>query len=82
MKSENRVCLESESHLVVSDCDPMNCNSIGSSVHGILQAGILQWVAIPSSRESPNRGIEPQSRALQADSYHLSQLTTTIFSVP
>ena len=27
-------------------CDPMDCSPSGSSVHGILQAGILQWVAI------------------------------------
>ena len=28
-------------------CDPMDCNPPGSSVHGILQARILEWVAIP-----------------------------------
>ena len=33
-------------------CDPMDCSPPGSSVHGILQAGILQWVAMPSSRGS------------------------------
>ena len=27
-------------------CDPMDCSSPGSSVHGILQAKILEWVAI------------------------------------
>ena len=27
-------------------CDPMDCSSPGSSVHGILQARILDWVAI------------------------------------
>ena len=31
-------------------CDPMDCSSAGSSVHGILQARILEWVAIPFSR--------------------------------
>ena len=31
-------------------CNPMDCSPPGSSVHGILQARILQWVAIPSSR--------------------------------
>ncbi|CAI9152038.1 unnamed protein product [Rangifer tarandus platyrhynchus] len=31
-------------------CDPVNCNPTGSSVHGILQARILEWVAIPFSR--------------------------------
>ena len=33
-------------------CDPMDCNLPGSSVHGILQARLLEWVAIPFSRES------------------------------
>ena len=32
--------------------DPMGCSPPGSSVHGILQARILQWVAIPFSRGS------------------------------
>ena len=31
-------------------CDPMDCSPPGSSVHGILQAKILEWVAMPSSR--------------------------------
>ena len=33
-------------------CDPMDCSLPDSSVHGILQAGILDWVAIPSPGES------------------------------
>ena len=33
-------------------CNPMNCSPPGSSVHGILQARILEWVALPSSRAS------------------------------
>ena len=33
-------------------CDPMNCSPPGSSVHGIFQARILEWVAISSSWES------------------------------
>ena len=32
--------------------NPMNCSLPGSSVHGILQARILKWVAMPSSRGS------------------------------
>ena len=47
-------------------CDPMDCNPLGSSVHGILQARILE--AIPFSRDLPNPGIEHGSLALQADS--------------
>ena len=33
-------------------CDPMDCSPPGSSVHGILKARILEWVAVPSSRGS------------------------------
>ena len=33
-------------------CDPTHCSPSGSSVHGILQARILEWVDIPFSRES------------------------------
>ena len=36
--------------------------------HGILQARILEWVAIPFSRVSSDPGIKPQSPALWADS--------------
>ena len=39
-----------------------------SSVHGILQARILEWAAIFFSRDLPDPGIEPGSPALQADS--------------
>ena len=34
-------------------CDPTDCRPPGSSVQGILQAGILEWVAISFSRGSP-----------------------------
>ena len=33
-------------------CNPMACSPPGSSVHGILQASIMEWVAMPSSRGS------------------------------
>ena len=33
-------------------CNPMDCSLLGSSVHGILQARILEWLAMPSSRRS------------------------------
>ena len=44
---------KSASHSVVSNTlPPVDCNPPGSSVHGILQACILEWVAVPLSRES------------------------------
>ncbi|XP_070232753.1 rho GTPase-activating protein 18 isoform X3 [Bos mutus] len=43
----------SESHSVMSNsCDPMDCSPPRSSLHGILQARILEWVAISFSRGS------------------------------
>ena len=39
-----------------------------SSVHGILQAAILEWVASPPPGNLPDPGIEPESPVLQADS--------------
>ena len=36
----------------------MDCSPPGSSVHGVLQARILEWVAISSCRDLPKQGIE------------------------
>ena len=49
-------------------CDPMDCSPPGFSLHRILQARILEWVAIPFSRGSSRPGMEPESPELQADS--------------
>ena len=48
-------------------CNPMDCSLTGSSVHGISQARILEWVAIPSPGDLPDLRIEPAFLALQAD---------------
>ena len=48
-------------------CDPMNWGPPGSSVHGILQAWILEWVASSLSRDLLDPGIKPRSPALQAN---------------
>ena len=61
---------ESESEVAQSCptlCNPMDCSLSGSSVHGILQARILEWVAISYPGDLPNPGIEPRSTALRAD---------------
>ena len=54
-------------HLCPILCDSMDCSPPGSSVHGILQARKLGWVAIPFRRSS-YPGIKPRSPALQANS--------------
>ena len=48
--------------------DSIDCSPPELSVHGLLHARILEWVAIPFSRPLPDLGIEPGSAALQADS--------------
>ena len=47
-------------------CNPVDCSPPGSSVHGILQARILEWVAISFSRGSSDPGVEPGSPTLEA----------------
>ena len=73
--AHSQVKSASVSHLVVSDFwDLMDCSPPGSSLHGILQARILEWVAIPFSRKSswprdqPNLGLLHCRQIL----YHLS----------
>ena len=41
--------------------NPVASTPRGSSVHGVSQARILEWVAISFSRDLPNPGIEPAS---------------------
>ena len=48
-------------------CDPMDCRLPGSTIHGIFQARVLEWVAISFSRGSSQPRIEPRSPALEAD---------------
>ena len=40
------------SHILLTLCNPMNCSPPASSVHGISQARILEWIAVFSSRGS------------------------------
>ena len=55
MKNQQKASLKvkvlvAQSYL--TPCDPMDCSLPGSSVHGILQARTLEWVAVPFSRGS------------------------------
>ena len=69
------------SHVLSCDqlfCDPMgdamDCFLLGSSVHGLSQAKILEWVAISFFRGPSRPRTKPTSPALQADSLPLSHL--------
>ena len=52
----------------LTHCNPMEYSSPTSSVRGVLQAGILKWVAIPLSKGSSRPRVEPECPTLQADS--------------
>ena len=65
MKSEVNVLV---AQFCPSLCDPMDCSPPGSSVRGISQARMQEWVAMPFSGDLPNLGIKSGSPALQADS--------------
>ena len=55
----------SEDRSVMSDSlQPHGLSLPDSSVHGIFQAIVLEWIAISFSRELPNPGIEPRSPTL------------------
>ena len=54
-------------------CDPMDCSPTGSSVHVILQARMLEWVAISSSRQSSQPRGSNQFPTLQAYSEPLEK---------
>ena len=67
MRARN-LCLVPQSERKGAQSCPTLQDPMDYTVHGILQARILQWVASPFSRDLPNPGIEPRSPALQADS--------------
>ena len=54
-----RACIYAPSCPIL--CNPMDCNPLGSSVHGVFQARTLEWVSVPFSRGSSNPGIGPAS---------------------
>ena len=62
VKSESEVA-----QLCLTLCNPVDCSPPGSSAHGILQARILEWVAISFSRGPSQPRDRPRSPTLQAD---------------
>ena len=58
---------ESESEVTQScltPCDPMDCSLPGSSVHGIYQARILEWVAIGTTIQNIRRTLKTQNKKI------------------
>ena len=57
-----------------NSCNPMDCSLLGSSVHGISQARIPEWLPFPSPGDLPNPGIKIESLAWQVDFLPLHHL--------
>ena len=51
MRQKRYACAHAQSQSCPTPCDPMDHRPPGSSVHGIFQAGIWEWVATPFSTE-------------------------------
>ena len=58
--------------LCLSLCDPMDCSPPGSSIHGVSQARILEWVANPFSRGSFRPRDRTQVSGVAGRLFHLS----------
>ena len=74
------VLVWSPSHFLLF-CNPMDCSPPGSSVHGISQARILEWVTISFTRSLPDPGIKLMSPAWQVNSLPLSQQGSPMYLV-
>ena len=59
-------------------CSPMDCSPPGSSVHGILQARILEWIAMPSSRASSQPRDSTHVSYISCIGRHFCIFSTTI----
>ena len=80
------MCVCSIVQLCLTLCDPMDCSPLGSSVHGIFQARILEWVTYPPLGDLPNPGSNPHLLCLlhcQVDSLPLHHLgSSQILIIP
>ena len=80
------VCAVAQPCLTLSD--PVDCSPPGSSIHGISQPRILEWVAISYEGDLPNPGIGPASlvSSALADGFftlhHLGGLSVPIGGFP
>ena len=67
-RDKELILVEKNESEVAQSCptlsNPIDCSLPGSTIRGIFQARILEWVAIPSPGDLPDPGIEPGSPAL------------------
>ena len=77
------LCVLSSLQSCLTLCDPMDCSLPGFSVHGILQARILEWVSISSSRRtSQPRDLHLLSSALAGRFFMAPHSSTLAWKIP
>ena len=69
-------CVCSVAQSCVTFCDPIDCSPPGSSVHGISQARVLEWIAI-----SYSKGLNPHLLHWQVDSLPLHHLGSPMYTL-
>ena len=74
-------CMLSHHQLSLTLCDPMDYSLPGSSVHGILQARILEWLSFPSPGDLPQPQIKPGLLHCRQILYHLSHQGNSPFMI-
>ena len=67
-----RLFFNTEMKVKVAQSCPTLCDPADYTVHGILQARIMEWLAFPFSGDLPNPGIEPTSPHCRQILYQLS----------
>ena len=73
-------CCYSVAKSCLTLCDPTDCSLSGTTVHWVLQARILEWVAISFSRGSSWPGIKPRSPHCRQMLYHLSHQGSPLYN--
>ena len=68
--------------LCLTHCNPMDCSPPGSSVHGILQARILKWVAMFSSRGSSQPRDRPRVYCVSCIVRQMDSLPQNLLTSP
>ena len=77
-----RVCILSLFKLCLTLCDSLDCIPPGSSVHGIFQARILEWVAMPFSWSGRGSSLNPYLLHWQMDSLPRHRLGSPVGVFP
>ena len=79
---QSSVQLNSTTQSCPTLCDPMDCSLPGSSAHGICQARVLEWVAIPFNVNYLYKELFSEYSHIESSGSNIQSITDTINSFP